>query len=86
MFVTLTLDGQIHSWMGGGQQGPGTFDLEGGWTAKVTKVGENHYRAKIIGHDGVAATMNANQQDDGIDANGVPIVLSAGGATISAHA
>ncbi|WP_326688308.1 MULTISPECIES: hypothetical protein [unclassified Streptomyces] len=84
MFVTLTLGGQIHSWMGGDEQGPGTFDIEGGWKAKVTKVGENHFRAKIIGHDGVAATMDANQHDAGLDANGVPIVLSAGGV-ISAH-
>ncbi|MFJ6790037.1 hypothetical protein [Streptomyces angustmyceticus] len=85
MFVTLTLDGQVHSWMGGGHQGPGTFKLAGGWTAKVTKTGDAHYRAQIIGHDGVAATLEANQQDTGVDANGIYIVLSAGGV-ISAHA
>ncbi|USA04741.1 hypothetical protein NCG97_35550 [Streptomyces lydicamycinicus] len=84
MFVTLTLDGQVHSWMGGGHQGPGTFKLAGGWTAKVTKVGELRYRAQIIGHDGVAATLEANQHDVGLDANGVYIVLSSGGV-ISAH-
>ncbi|MFD5735627.1 hypothetical protein ACFWIY_22760 [Streptomyces sioyaensis] len=84
MFVTLTLDGQVHSWMGGGHQGPGTFKLAGGWTAKVTKVGELRYRAQIIGHDGVAATLETNQHDVGLDANGVSIVLSSGGV-ISAH-
>ncbi|MFF7410509.1 hypothetical protein [Streptomyces lydicus] len=85
MFVTLTLDGQVHSWMGGGHQGPGTFKLAGGWTAKVTKVGELRYRAQIIGHDGVAATLETNQHDAGLDANGIYIVLSSGGV-ISAHA
>ncbi|MFD8326217.1 hypothetical protein [Streptomyces lydicus] len=85
MFVTLTLDGQVHSWMGGGHQGPGTFKLAGGWTAKVTKVGELRYRAQIIGHDGVAATLETNQHDAGLDANGIHIVLSSGGV-ISAHA
>ncbi|WP_328386975.1 hypothetical protein OHS81_25495 [Streptomyces sp. NBC_00400] len=85
MFVTLTLDGQVHSWMGGGHQGPGTFKLAGGWTAKVTKTGELRYRAQIIGHDGVAATLETNQHDVGLNANGIYIVLSAGGV-ISAHA
>ncbi|MEU5545152.1 hypothetical protein AB0G85_22565 [Streptomyces sioyaensis] len=84
MFVTLTLDGQVRSWMGGGHQGPGTFQLAGGWTAKVTKVGELRYRAQIIGHDGVAATLETNQHDAGLDANGISIVLSSGGV-ISAH-
>ncbi|WP_327226189.1 hypothetical protein OG301_15400 [Streptomyces platensis] len=85
MFVTLTLDGQVHSWMGGGHQGPGTFKLAGGWTAKVTKVGELKYRAQIIGHDGVAATLETNGHDVGLNANGIYIVLSSGGV-ISAHA
>ncbi|MFG2635702.1 hypothetical protein ACGFX8_17710 [Streptomyces sp. NPDC048362] len=84
MFVVLTLDGQVHSWMGGGHQGPGTFHLAGGWTAKVTKTGENRYRAQITGHDGVDATLDANQHDVGVDANGVYIVLSAAGV-LSAH-
>ncbi|MEU4894532.1 hypothetical protein AB0B12_05995 [Streptomyces sp. NPDC044780] len=84
MFVVLTAGGEVHSWMGGGQQGPGTFKLAGGWTAKVTKIGELQYRAQIIGHDGVAATMETNEHDTGLDANGVYIVLSAGGV-ISAH-
>ncbi|WP_329144621.1 hypothetical protein OIU91_09220 [Streptomyces sp. NBC_01456] len=85
MFVTLTLDGQVHSWMGGGHQGPGTFTLAGGWTAKVTKLGELRYRAQIIGHDGVAATLETHQHDVGLDANGSYLVLSNGGI-ISAHA
>ncbi|MGW2374591.1 hypothetical protein [Kitasatospora sp. NPDC001683] len=86
MFVVLALDGTVHAWMGGSHQGPGTFELAGGWTAKVTKVGELHYRADIIGNDNaVMGTMEANQHDDGLDANGVYIVLGAGGE-ISAHA
>ncbi|WP_326622179.1 hypothetical protein OG863_33840 [Streptomyces decoyicus] len=84
MFIVLTMGGQVHSWMGGGHQGPGTFKLAGGWTAKVTKVGELRYRAQIIGHDGVAATLETKGHDVGVDANGVYIVLSNGGV-ISAH-
>ncbi|AOP47757.1 hypothetical protein [Streptomyces lydicus] len=84
MYVVLTMGGEIHSWMGGEHQGPGTFKLAGGWTAKVTKVGELRYRAQIIGHDGVAATLETKGHDVGVDANGVYIVLSAGGV-ISAH-
>lgn len=85
MFVVLTLDGQVHSWMGGGHQGPGTFKLAGGWTAEVTKIGDLRYRAQVLGNDGaVDATLEANQHDAGLDANGVYIVLSAGGV-ISAH-
>ncbi|MEV5434149.1 hypothetical protein [Streptomyces sp. NPDC052701] len=85
MFVVLTLGGQVHSWMGGGHTGPGTFKLAGGWTAEVTKIGALRYRAQIIGNDGaVYGTLEANQQDAGLDANGVYIVLSAGGV-ISAH-
>jgi hypothetical protein len=84
MYVVLTAGGEVRSWMGGEHQGPGTFKLAGGWTAKVTKVGELHYRAKIYGFEGEAATIEANQKDTGLDANGSSIVLSAGGV-ISAH-
>ncbi len=85
MYVVLTLGGEVHSWMGGEHNGPGTFKLAGGWTAKVTKVGDAHFRADIIGNEGsVDGTLEANQHDDGMDANGVYIVLSAGGV-ISAH-
>ncbi|MFJ9773211.1 hypothetical protein ACIRVF_18555 [Kitasatospora sp. NPDC101157] len=85
MFVVLAVDGSVHAWMGGSHQGPGTFKLAGGWTAKVTKVGELHYRADIIGNDNaVMGTMEADQHGDGLDANGVYIVLGAGGE-ISAH-
>ncbi|MFF1651450.1 hypothetical protein [Streptomyces sp. NPDC058240] len=85
MFVVLTLSGEVHSWMGGGHSGPGTFKLAGGWTAKVTKIGELRYRAQILGNEGaVEATMEANQHDTGLDANGVYIVLSNGGV-ISSH-
>jgi hypothetical protein len=85
MFIVLTLDGQVHSWMGGGHQGPGTFNLPGGWTAKVTKIGDLRYRAQILGNQGeVDATLETNQHDVGLDANAVYIVLSNGGV-ISAH-
>ncbi|MFF5403750.1 hypothetical protein ACFY8K_04255 [Streptomyces misionensis] len=85
MFIVLTLGGRLHAWMGGGHQGPGTFELAGGWRAKVTKTGELRYRAQILGNDGaVDATLQTNQHDVGLDANGVYIVLSAGGV-ISAH-
>ncbi|MER7413273.1 hypothetical protein DEH18_03170 [Streptomyces sp. NHF165] len=85
MSVVLTLGGEVHSWMGGGQQGPGTFKIAGGWTAKVSKLGELRYRAQIIGNDGVAATLETDGHDVGLDANGSYIVLSAGGM-ISADA
>jgi hypothetical protein len=85
MFLVLSLDGTLHSWMGGDHQGPGTFKLAGDWTAKVTKVGELRYRAQILGNEGeVDATLETNQHDVGLDANGVYIVLSDGGV-ISAH-
>ncbi|MFE6159331.1 hypothetical protein ACFQ7F_10530 [Streptomyces sp. NPDC056486] len=85
MYVVLTLDGKVQSWMGGEHQGPGTFKVAGGWTVKVTKVGDLHYRADVIGNEGaVEGTLEANQHDDGAVANGVYIVLSAGGV-VSAH-
>ncbi|MFI9051950.1 hypothetical protein [Streptomyces sp. NPDC053427] len=85
MFVVLTLDGQVHSWMGGGHQGPGTFKITGGWTVKVTKIGELRYRAQFLSQSGDADdTVEANQHDIGFVTNGVYVVLSAGGV-ISAH-
>ncbi|MEU3713677.1 hypothetical protein [Streptomyces catenulae] len=85
MYVLLTMGGEVHSWEGGAQRGPGTFTLAGGWQAKVTKIGELHFRAEIIGHEGsVDATLEANEHAAGVDANGVSIVLTAGGE-ISAH-
>lgn len=88
MFIVLDLDGTIHSWMGGAQQGPGTFTLKGDWTAKVTKVGELHYRAVISGGEGAVATLEAQDgdggRDAGVDANGVYIVLGNDGQ-ISSH-
>ncbi|MFE5325124.1 hypothetical protein ACFRCG_01700 [Embleya sp. NPDC056575] len=85
MFVVLSMDGTIHSWMGGEHTGPGTFQLPGGWTAEVTKVGELRFRARILGNGGADyGTLEANQHDAGAVANGIYIVLSAGGE-ISAH-
>ncbi|OPC77349.1 hypothetical protein B4N89_43300 [Embleya scabrispora] len=85
MFVVLSMDGTIHSWMGGEHTGPGTFQLPGGWTAEVTKVGELRFRARILGDGGADyGTLEANRHDAGAVANGIYIVLSAGGE-ISAH-
>ncbi|WP_055546869.1 hypothetical protein [Streptomyces sp. NBRC 110028] len=85
MFVVLSPDGQIHSWMGGGHHGPGTFKVAGGWTVKVKKVGELRYRAQFLNDEGEDhGTLEANQRDAGLNANGVYVVLSAGGV-ISAH-
>ncbi|MDI5965664.1 hypothetical protein [Streptantibioticus silvisoli] len=85
MFIVLTMSGDVHAWMGGGHQGPGTFKLAGDWTAKVTKIGELRYRAQILGNQGeVDATLETDQHDVGLDANAVYIVLSDGGL-ISAH-
>ncbi|OPF78118.1 hypothetical protein VT50_0219990 [Streptomyces antioxidans] len=85
MYVVVTSGGEVQSWMGGEHRAPGTFNLAGGWTAKVTKVGEARYRAQIIGNEGsVDGTLEANQHDDGLDANGVYIVLSTRGV-ISSH-
>ncbi|MYT28881.1 MULTISPECIES: hypothetical protein [unclassified Streptomyces] len=86
MFVVLTLDGQVHAWMGGGHQGPRTFKVAGGWTVKVRKLGELHYRADIIGNDdSVDGTLETKGHDAGGVANGVYMVLSNGGV-LSAHA
>ncbi|MEU5310452.1 hypothetical protein [Streptomyces sp. NPDC021562] len=85
MFLVLTKDGRVEAWMGGGHQGPGTFELMGGWTAKVTKAGEDHYRARILGDaGGVSGTMDANGRDAGVEIDRVYVVLSAGGV-VSAH-
>ncbi|MFE9346260.1 hypothetical protein [Streptomyces olivaceus] len=85
MYVVLGIDGEIHSWMGGEHYGPGTYELEGGWTAEVTKLGEQHYRADILDGEGaVVATLDADEQDAGLDANDSYIVLSTRGV-ISSH-
>ncbi|GHF70327.1 hypothetical protein GCM10018790_55330 [Kitasatospora xanthocidica] len=86
MFIVLSLDGTVHAWMGGAHEGTGTFKVAGDWTVKVTKLGELKYRADILGMDNaVYATLETNGHDVGVDANGVYIVLSAGGR-VSAHA
>lgn len=86
MYVVLGMDGKIHSWTGGEQKVPGTVELEGGWTAEVTKLGEQQYRAEILGADGsVMGTIEADGKDAGLNANDVYIVLSARGV-ISSHA
>ncbi|WP_329468959.1 hypothetical protein OIE75_00615 [Streptomyces sp. NBC_01723] len=84
MYVVLGVDGEIHSWMGGEHHGPGTYALEGGWTAEVTKLGELRYHADILDDEGaVVATLDANEQDAGLDANDSYIVLSTRGVISS---
>ncbi|RLL69389.1 hypothetical protein [Streptomyces sp. Z26] len=85
MYVVLGVDGEIHSWTGGEHTGAGTHEIAGGWTAEVTKLGEQHYRADILDGEGaVVATMEADGKDAGLDANDSYIVLSTRGL-ISAH-
>ncbi|OIJ89783.1 hypothetical protein [Streptomyces colonosanans] len=79
MFVVLTFDGEVHSWIGGGHQGPGAFRLPDGSTAKVTKLGPHHYKAQIIYRGSVYATLEANERDTGVNGNGMFIVLTADG-------
>ncbi|WP_308435256.1 hypothetical protein [Streptomyces minutiscleroticus] len=80
MYVVLGMDGEIHSWTGGEHSVPGTHELAGGWTAEVVKLGEQHYRAHILDGEGaVVATLDADQRDAGLDANGSYIVLSTRG-------
>ncbi|MFI9810455.1 hypothetical protein ACIHEJ_40375 [Streptomyces sp. NPDC052301] len=85
MFIVLTPDGRARAWMGGGHQGPGNVELMGAGTAKVTKDGEDHCRARILGDaGGVSATLDANEHDAGVEVDRAYIVLGAGGV-ISAH-
>lgn len=63
-----------------------TQTLVDGSTAKIYDLGSQRYRAEIVSDGSVVATMETTGQDAdaGLDANGVYIVLSAGGV-ISAH-
>ncbi|WFB08954.1 hypothetical protein LRS74_19345 [Streptomyces sp. LX-29] len=86
MFAVLTADGQVRSWLGGAQYGPGTFKLVDGSTAKVTKVGD-HYRMQIISEGYVIGTLQTN--DDSwatglLSGHGMAVVLTADG-TFSSH-
>ncbi|WKX71485.1 hypothetical protein [Streptomyces sp. XD-27] len=79
MFVVFTADGEVRSWTGGEQYGPGTFKLADGSTAKVTKVGAHHARMQIVHRGHVMATLDANGRDTAVNANGAYIVLTADG-------
>ncbi|MFF9646936.1 hypothetical protein [Kitasatospora aureofaciens] len=58
--------------------------LADGSKVEIQQLGDQHHVAKLV-HDGqVLGTLEANGQDDGLDANGVHIVLGADRA-ISAH-
>ncbi|MFE6702916.1 hypothetical protein [Streptomyces sp. NPDC057718] len=82
MSVVLDVDGTVHAWLGGGQQGPGSFKLKGGWKADVTKKGNAHYQARI--HGGVNSdTITAKEEDAAAYANGIYILLSSSGIITS---
>ncbi|MFI0788326.1 hypothetical protein ACH4Q6_22340 [Streptomyces lydicus] len=61
-----------------------TQRLTDGSTAEIHRLGDQHYRAKIVSRGSVPATMETKGSDAGLDANGVYLVLSAAGV-ISAH-
>ncbi|ARF82464.1 hypothetical protein ACIG0C_34520 [Kitasatospora aureofaciens] len=58
--------------------------LADGSKVEIQQLGDQHHVAKLV-HDGqILGTVEANGQNDGLDANGVHIVFGAGGE-ISAH-
>ncbi|MFB6711705.1 MULTISPECIES: hypothetical protein [unclassified Streptomyces] len=61
-----------------------TQTLADGSTAEIYELGAQHYLVKIVHRGQVYGTLEANQHDAGLDANGVYIAPSAGGV-ISAH-
>ncbi|GDY53521.1 hypothetical protein SVIO_041440 [Streptomyces violaceusniger] len=56
-----------------------TETLVDGSTAKIYKLGDQHYRLKIVNGSDVLATFEANGRDAGLDANGMYVVLTMGG-------
>ncbi len=76
MFVVLTFDGQVASWIGGGTEGPGSFPLPDGSTARITELGFKDYKLEIVYQGVVTATIEANQHDAGVDANDMFVVLT----------
>ncbi|MEU9117321.1 hypothetical protein AB0D04_37650 [Streptomyces sp. NPDC048483] len=58
-----------------------TQALVDGSTAKIYDLGSQRYRAKIVSHGSVVATMETTGQDAdaGLDANGMFVVLTMGG-------
>jgi hypothetical protein len=80
MFVVLTFDGEVASWIGGNTLGPGSFPLPDGSTAKITELGFKDYKLEIIYRGEVMATLEANQHDAGVDANDMFVVLTFDGS------
>ncbi|MBT2523995.1 hypothetical protein J7E91_00755 [Streptomyces sp. ISL-99] len=79
MFVVLTADGDVVSWVGREHYGAGSFALPDGSTAKVAKVAAGHFTLKIVHQGRVMATLVANQRDAAVNANGMYIVLNPDG-------
>ncbi|GAA2936560.1 hypothetical protein GCM10020221_35360 [Streptomyces thioluteus] len=84
VYIVLTPDGRVTSWVGGAHYGAGTYRLPDGSKAKVTRVKRSHAKMEIISRGHVVAKMDANGRDAGLDANGMYIVLTFDG-TFSAH-
>ncbi|MBU6530723.1 hypothetical protein ACFUIW_05660 [Streptomyces sp. NPDC057245] len=57
----------------------GTETLADGSTARISKLGDLHYRAEIVSDGSVVATLDADQHDAGLDANGMYVVLGVDG-------
>ncbi|MGW8975844.1 hypothetical protein ACWGPL_32295, partial [Streptomyces platensis] len=45
-------------------------------TAEITKLGDQHYRAKIVARGSVLATLETKGHDDGLDANDMFVTLT----------
>ena len=76
MFVVLTFDGTVTSWIGGSVLGPGSFPLPDGSTAVITRATQDHATLNIVHRGSVTATLDANQHDDAVNANGMYVVLT----------
>ncbi|NJQ06395.1 hypothetical protein [Streptomyces lonarensis] len=83
MYVVLETDGSLHAWTGAGEQGPGTFTVDGGWEVEVTRHDDTHWEAKISGSSGAEDTITANGEDAVAHANGIYIVLTWAGVVSS---
>ncbi|TVL90121.1 hypothetical protein [Streptomyces sp. SAJ15] len=86
MWAVLTPDGEVRSWVGGEQYGPGTFKLVDGSTAKISKVGDHHIM-KVVSEGRVVATLEPKHgawATGLLSGHGMAVVLTADG-TFSSH-
>ncbi|MFX4293184.1 hypothetical protein [Streptomyces bohaiensis] len=83
MYVVLETDGSLHAWTDAGEQGPGTFTVDGGWEVEVTHHDDTHWEAKVSGGE-AEDTITANGEDAVAHANGIYIVLTWAGV-VSSH-